>query len=268
MISWTCGPAGIGHGRLRAAGTAGRGVGSLGPLAEALSAAGGSGTAVARLLVQDSWRWLTEEVDLHRGNGPPSRPDQGLVELGRPVLAVIKSTAVIAATDLRDEALGFLCQEGDDLLPCLMAVLRAARPLPPPQREDAGLDALARHCAERIQARLALPPRRDDDWSIDPAGRCSCEVCNVLCGFLLDPARRTFEWPLAKEGRRHVHSRLDLAELPVSHQTRRTGRPYTLVLTKTGAIFERDRQARRCDEVDLAWLSGWDSTTDRTSPRR
>lgn len=243
-------------------------IASLTPLAEALHAAGDTGLSVARLLVQDSWRWLTEEVARYRGVGQPSRRDHGLVGLGRPVLAVLKSTAVIAATDLRDEALGFLCQEDDGLLPCLMAVLRASGALPRAQRENAGLDALARHCAGRIQARLALPPRREDDWSIDLPGGCSCELCRVLGGFLVDPARRAFEWPLAKEGRRHVHSRLDLAELPVSHQTRRTGRPYTLVLTKTAAVFERDRQARHRDELDLTWLHGAKSPIAGNSPAR
>jgi len=243
-------------------------VASLTTLSEALHAAGTTGTSMALLLVQDSWRWLMEAVELRRGHEQPSRREKALVELGRPVLAVLQSTSVVAATDLRDEALGFLCRENDDLLPCLMTVLRTARALSPAQRQDAGLDALARHCAGRIQARLALPPRREDDWSVEPRGGCGCEVCDLLDGFLIDPERRTFEWALAKEGRRHVHSRLDLAELPVGHQTRRTGRPYTLVLTKTAAIFERDRQARHRDEVDLAWLHGSDIPIAGSPPRR
>jgi hypothetical protein len=45
-----------------------------------------------------------------------------------------------------------------------------------------------------------------------------------------------------------------MAELPVTHQTRRSGRPYTLVLTKTEVLFERERQSRRRDKDDLAWL--------------
>lgn len=45
-----------------------------------------------------------------------------------------------------------------------------------------------------------------------------------------------------------------LSELPVRHQTRRQGRPYTLVLTKTEAIFEQGMEKRRQDEADLAWL--------------
>jgi hypothetical protein len=48
---------------------------------------------------------------------------------------------------------------------------------------------------------------------------------------------------------------IDGAELPVRHQTRREGRPHTLVLTKTKDLFEREVQARRRDEADLAWLT-------------
>jgi hypothetical protein len=43
--------------------------------------------------------------------------------------------------------------------------------------------------------------------------------------------------------------------MPISHVTRRTGRPYTLVLNKTDALFERERQARSRDEADLEWLT-------------
>jgi hypothetical protein len=37
--------------------------------------------------------------------------------------------------------------------------------------------------------------------------------------------------------------------------TRRQGSPYTLVLTKTDALFAREREARTRDETDLEWLS-------------
>ncbi len=70
-----------------------------------------------------------------------------------------------------------------------------------------------------------------------------------------DFMQRAFEWPLAKERRQHVHSRIDAAELPVTHVTRRQGRPYTLVLTKTDALFARELQARARDETDLEWLA-------------
>jgi hypothetical protein len=54
---------------------------------------------------------------------------------------------------------------------------------------------------------------------------CACELCGTLATFLNDKIRRTFEWPLAKDHRQHVHSRMNGAELPVTHLTRRQGRP-------------------------------------------
>ena len=54
------------------------------------------------------------------------------------------------------------------------------------------------------------------------------------------------EWPLAKEQRAHIHRIPDDHDLPVSHTTRRRlGRPYTLVLGKTYALFERAAAERR-----------------------
>lgn len=229
---------------------------SLGGLCEALHASGGTGTATARLLVQDSWRWLSVAIDRRLGLMPPSHRDEALGELGPPITSVLECTAVIGASDLGDEVVGFLCRENNDLIACLMRALRAAGALPPAKRRAAGLDAIAHHCAGRVRARLARPARADDDWSIEVPPGCSCKLCDVLGGFLADPARCSFEWPLATEGRRHMHSRIDGAELPVRHQTRRTGRPYTLVLTKTEAMFEGERQARGRDEADLAWLDG------------
>ena len=81
-------------------------------------------------------------------------------------------------------------------------------------------------------------------------------AAGTLRTFLADPARHTFEWPLNQERRRHVHSQIDAAELPVRHETRRKGRPYTLVLTKSQALFELERQARIRNEADLEWLTG------------
>ena len=229
-------------------------VASLPGLCKALHAAGSAGTATARMLVEESWSWLWDAVGQRRRLTPPSRRDEALNRLAQPIGAVLESTAVIGSADLRETAIALLCEENDDLVAVLIQVLKTAEGLPLASPTAGGLDAIAEHCAVRLRARLACPPR-GDDWSLDLPGGCSCELCDALRGFLIHPVRRTFEWPLAKEGRRHVHGRIDGAELPVHHQTRRTGRPYTLVLTKTEEIFDRERQARRRDEADLAWLS-------------
>jgi hypothetical protein len=73
--------------------------------------------------------------------------------------------------------------------------------------------------------------------------------------FLEDPNRRTLEWPLAEKRRQHVHSRIDATELPVSHVTRRQGRPYTLVLQKTDVLFADELKKRARDQADLEWLA-------------
>jgi len=44
-------------------------------------------------------------------------------------------------------------------------------------------------------------------------------------------------------------------EIPVRHQTQRSGRPYTLVLDKTEALFEREAAERRRWQADLEWLT-------------
>lgn len=230
-------------------------IGSLPRLCDALQAAGEAGTATARLLVQSSWSWLRRAVEEERRVTAPSRRDEALIRLAKPIGAVLESTAVIGSADLRDTAIGFLCVDSDHLLACLMHVLRGAKGLTPAIRTAAGLDALGGHCAALLGERLARPPRADDDWSLEVPTRCGCELCGTLGGFLADPARRNLEWPLREDGRRHVHGMIDGAELPVHHQTRRTGRPYTLVLTKTQDVFDRESQARRRGEADLVWLS-------------
>ncbi len=53
----------------------------------------------------------------------------------------------------------------------------------------------------------------------------------------------------------HVHHRLDSHELPVEHTTRRTGSPYTLMLSKMTALFEREARDRRSWQTDLDWLT-------------
>lgn len=230
-------------------------VASLVGLYEALQARGAPGTAVGRLLVDRSWDWLRHELDRRREIPAPSHRDQALAELSRPIVAVLHSTATTDDADLSDQVTGFLCHDHDDLLlGCLLRALRAAGTLSPATRAAAGLDAVAHHCARQLEARLAHPARADDDWSIDLPGECQCPLCQTLEQFLADPDQRTIEWPLAKDGRRHVHTRIDSTELPVLHQTRRTGRPYTLVLTKTEEIFQRNRRARQRDQADLTWL--------------
>ena len=60
--------------------------------------------------------------------------------------------------------------------------------------------------------------------------------------------------PLAKDQRAHVHRTIDGYDLPVTHTTRRIGRPFTLVLEKTAILFKRDAAERQRLREDLEWM--------------
>src|SRR5713101_7435191 len=172
---------------------------------------------------------------------------------GPPLVRLLEA----ADHELRDEIVAALGGYGDSALGCLMPALRSAAALPADARRAAGLDVVARDCGQRLGVIIARPLRDEDDWSIEWAG-CGCDLCDTLGTFLGSRSRRIFEWPLATDGRRHVHTQIDSAALPVRHQTRRQGRPYTLVLTKTGELFTREKDARHKAVTDLAWLtSAW-----------
>ena len=130
-------------------------------------------------------------------------------------------------------------------MPLLVSMLRACREqVVPSELRPLGLRALVEHCTAALAATAAEPVRQPDDWGIDPPMVCECELCDTLGRFLADREQARVEWPLAKERRRHVHGQIDGYELPVSHATRRVGRPSVLVLTEQKALSKREARRR------------------------
>jgi hypothetical protein len=170
-------------------------------------------------------------------------------------VALLVAVRLSGATDLCDGVVGLLGAQREEATSWQLAYLRAAVSSRPRRLPAALLEPLAQLCALRLEARLARPSRASGDWSLDLPGRCRCELCASLAAFLRDPARSTLEWPLAKDRRRHVHERIDQAELPVRHETRHSGSPHKLLLTKDPSLFATEAAARRRDESDAAWLS-------------
>jgi hypothetical protein len=230
-----------------------------------LQASGPGGAVAAQQLVELAWEWTAKDISAAFASPWPSRRDEKLGELARPLAAVLTAAAAIGAASRRDIVCGFVRAQGDAVTALEMSALRAAAKLPrAAARGEAGFGDLAADCAARLRARLARPLRASGDWSVElSAGTCDCELCRTLRRFLEDKTRRTLEWPIAKERRQHVHTRIDAAELPVTHVTRRQGSPYTLVLHKTDALFTGELQARDKDEADLTWLAAhWGSDID------
>jgi hypothetical protein len=236
-------------------------------LCDALCAADAEmGTAAALLLLQNQWGWLREEIETGRGLVRPRERDEMLLQLAGPLLGFLEATALAGRGEtaarrgdlahLRDQAVTFLCaDENEALLPCLMRVGRTASgSMNSEAQAAAGLDAIRQRCIRVLQARLAVPERDQDDWSLAFRDDCGCDLCRTLADFLAAAGERELEWPLAKARRKHVHRVVDRHELPVRHETRRSGRPFTLVVTKSEALFQREAAARRTWQADLAWL--------------
>jgi hypothetical protein len=224
---------------------------------EGLHAAGSAGMEAAQRLLDLAWEWSRTEIGTGLALSSPSSRGQRLGSLGKPLASVLTAAAAIGAASTHSAVSGWIRNQPDAVTPLEMSALRAAAELPRDSaRGGASFGGLAADCAGRLHTRLALPQRAPGDWSIElPAGCRTCDLCDTLRVFLEDKDRRTFEWPLAKQRRQHIHARIDAAELPVTHVTRRQGRPYTLILNKTEALFAAERQARITDETDLEWLT-------------
>lgn len=222
-------------------------------ICEELCAAGEEGWALAGWLAAWQWEWLGKELHEAENEPSPSHADAEISALVPPVLAILQSAEAAGAADLQETIVHHLgAIRTERRVDFLTALLRESRKRD--VHRQLALLPLYERCTESLTAWLSEPPRAPGDWSIVTDLRCRCERCRTLRGFLIAPEKKVFEWPLAKEHRAHVHQAIEGHELPVAHQTRRTGRPYSLVLTKREALFERDAARRKRWAEDLAWL--------------
>jgi hypothetical protein len=225
----------------------------------------GCGGAVRQLL-DLSWERIRQATAAGIASSSPSYRDKKLRELGNPLTALLVSASAVAASGTLSAISDYLRElEGDPVATLEIAVLRAAAephaaPAGGPSPGTAKFRELAADCAVRLRGQLDRPRREPGDWSITlPPGGCTCDLCAALGDFLAAPDRRTLDWPLAKQRRQHVHTRIDAAEVPVTHVTKRQGSPYVLVLRKTDDLFADERRARVQADSDLKWLANeWD----------
>jgi hypothetical protein len=180
-----------------------------------------------------------------------------LARLCKPLRALIESAWIAKEPHLHRQVIEFLnADAADHLGPLQCGLLRAAHGR---HRADAlrtlDLSPVHAHCSHDLTTRLNTAARAKDDWSITTSVRCPCKLCATLTRYLRASDKVRFEWPLARTQRAHIHNLVDFHDLPVRHTTRRTGRPYTLVLEKTIAVFERDAAERRSWQKELQWLT-------------
>ena len=188
----------------------------------------------------------------------PNRPEAGreLATIGSWLIYVLESSVEVGRHDVHGDIVRFLIAD-DTRFPdeALVAALRECRGRHPPKElKHLGLGELLEHGTSRLAAVLAAPKRSVDDWTIEPPMKCACGLCETLGQFLASEDRIRLEWPLAKDKRRHVHQQIDRYDLPVSHATKREGRPFKLMLSKRKALFTREAERREQRKRELAWL--------------
>lgn len=232
-------------------------LGSLPRLCEVLMAGGEHGQALAPWLLSREVAAIKRRRVDERGT-PSARAEEVATRHLDDIVALLAAAAAIPAPTIRDELVAVLVAPGTALpLATAGALLRTIREKSTPAEVRAlGLHALYAHVVDALAAALAAPERSPDDWTIEPPTGCDCTLCRQLASFLRDRGRTRHAWPLAKEQRGHVHGVIEGHRLPVTHTTIREGRPYTLVLTKQAALFEREAADRSLRKTLLTWLKG------------
>lgn len=214
------------------------------------------GLELGRWLVREHWAWLVRQRSDIRRHEYVKGALAELTSLAPPTLGLIEGSIATQHANLHGEMIEYLTSSGNYDVAELAHLLRTARERYPPRvRRSLGLKPVHATCVIGLTANVAAPPRARDDWSIQASLRCRCALCATLARFLRSPEEIRFEWPLAKDHRAHIHQTVDANDLPVTHATRRTGRPFTLVLAKTGAVFDRDAAARKQWQRELKWMT-------------
>ncbi len=215
-------------------------------------AGGPGGVALAGWIVEGQWRELQEVVGAMKARGKRYDRDayrEHAPEVSTGALAVLQGCVLAEMHETHAAVLARLVGEGSplSLLERADLVLAAAGELGPKQRREWQVDRWLRDVEQAMLAALAEPSRGEGDWSIRTTRTCKCKDCGELHAFL-ESERVSLGWPLAKDRRQHIHGVIDGLELPVTHVTRRVGRPFTLVLTKTEALLRREGKWRgRCE---------------------
>lgn len=160
------------------------------------------------------------------------------------VADMLHSSMIVDAPGLRDSVIATLVSNDAPLTVLALAELADRA------RDAWGVEQITEHCRGQLEAELAKPVRAVGDWSITIPRTCKCSDCATLHEFL-ESNQVHMSWPLAKGRRAHIHGTIDSKGLPVTHTTKRTGRPHKLELTKTAQLAALETKLRRAHEKAL-----------------
>lgn len=230
------------------------------------------GPELASLLIENQWTWLQHRIREEQCSsriGARERT-QRLRALDAPLLGVLEASVMAGAGHVSSQIRDLLAHE-TNALPIEVTILllrHAQKHVPIDAPVAAQLGALQSYAVRELERRLAQPARASDDWSIAVQLDCRCQDCKTLTSFLTASGERLRNWPLVTAGREHIAQTIHRHDLPVTCSTVRKGRPYTLVLEKSLALFQREALSRQRWCQDLECLRAFDWSESRSSPVR
>ncbi|MEP6906044.1 MAG: hypothetical protein ABI875_08150, partial [Gemmatimonadales bacterium] len=229
---------------------------SLPDLCRQLSGGPEPGVDLARWVVKEEWTRIVQQWERLREHPNPTIRSEAVGDMSMPILALLESSLIADSPDLHSEMLRALTSTDTEYpIRGLTHLLRTAHETRTGKVRDLRLATLREHCVQALTTLVRMPVREKSNWSMPALRRCTCGLCGTLARFLVAADETRLEWPLAKDSRAHIHQILDAHNLSVTHTTRRAGRPFTLILTKTDALFEREAKERELWEGDLRWLT-------------
>ena len=114
----------------------------------------------------------------------------------------------------------------------------------------------------RLLERSAVPPEAPTDERIEPPARCSCEHCQELRAFCLDPEAKMKRFRAAQYIRGQVERCIKMENLDIDCRTEASGRPYTLVCEKVPKSYLRRFNLHAADIDSMQTLSRAAPTND------
>lgn len=208
----------------------------------------------AQWLLEALWLEMRQQIEAARTQIAARLKPEKLTTLAAPLLSLITTRQITNRNKPQNPIVEFLISSEFDALQTRVLHLAHERYQGEALRR-LNLKPLHAACTLDLETKLHSPTRAKDNWSIDTLLSCACELCAKFSAFLRAPDRVRLEWPLATPSRAHIHNSIDARDLPVTHETLRRGRPYTLILEKTPALFERERIQRLAWQKDLTWLT-------------
>ena len=174
--------------------------------------------------------------------------------------------AAVRSSDLFASVVGTLCTKPvrypvlETLGPAIVDFFKSTK-----FEKDGPLQRIITYCISQLKSSMCkvLVAPTNNTRSIKFA--CSCNDCMELMCFLKHPTEVQHRFKMANKRRQHLEDQLGRSGTDATHTIECMGSPYTLVVTKNSASYERDIKKRQQEQVLLASLCPLQSVTDVTS---